>query len=78
MSNHKLMDALNDNRRSQPGGIAGVRLFVEQDGNWQAKVESIARGAASEVSGSRLAQYSDQQRRGGFGTTQRRFNSQKG
>lgn len=77
MSNHKLMEALNDNR-SGGGGIAGIRLFVDQDGNWQAKVESIARGAASEVSGSRLAQYSDQQRRGGFGTTQRRFNSQKG
>lgn len=32
------------------GGIAGVRVFVDQDGNWQAKVEGIARGQAASVS----------------------------
>ncbi len=32
------------------GGIAGVRVWVDETGNWQAKVEGIARGEATRVS----------------------------
>lgn len=78
--NHQLK-AANSNRNGGgqgSGGIAGVRVYVDQDGNWQAKVESIARGAASQVSANNFAQYNEQQRRVGFGETQKRFVAQKG
>ncbi len=51
------------------GGIAGVRVFVDQDGNWQAKVEEIASGAAQPVAqraaNSAVGNYNYSQQHGG-------------
>lgn len=42
---------------SGKGGIAGVRVFVDQDGNWQAKVEEIADGRAAGAVRAGISQY---------------------
>lgn len=42
------------------GGIAGVRVFVDQDGNWQAKVMEISRREAAGVTRNGLNQYDKQ------------------
>lgn len=60
------------------GSIAGVRVFVDQDGNWQAKVESISRRTSQRTNQSSLVDQNEQMRRGGFGEMQRRYASQKG
>lgn len=39
------------------GGIAEVRVYVDQDANWQAKVEGIAEGKAKRVTQAGIAQY---------------------
>lgn len=79
VSNHKLMSALADNNNGgQGGGIAGIRLFVEKDGNWNAKVVSLAKGPAKQASAQAVGQYSKQQTRGGFGDTQSVYASDKG
>lgn len=38
-------------------GIAGIRVFVDQDGNWQAKVESIADDRASAITRGGISEY---------------------
>jgi hypothetical protein len=79
VSNHKLMSALAaNNNGGQGGGIAGIRLFVEKDGNWNAKVVSLAKGPAKQASAQAVGQYSKQQTRGGFGDTQSVYASDKG
>lgn len=75
-SNHKLMSALAANQNG--GGIAGVRLFVDQDGNWQAKVESIARKQSENTNRQALGGFKQSQQRTGFGDDQKRYNSRKG
>lgn len=42
------------------GGVADVRLFVDQDGNWQAKVERISQRTASNVTRQGIAAYDKQ------------------
>lgn len=79
VSNHKLMSALAANNNGGQGdGIAGIRLFVEKDGNWNAKVVSLAKGPAKQASAQAVGQYSKQQTRGGFGDTQSVYASDKG
>lgn len=75
-SNHKLMSALAANQNG--GGIAGIRLFVDQDGNWQAKVESIAKNQSETTSRQSLGGFKQTQQRSGFGEDQKRYNSRKG
>ncbi len=60
------------------GGVAGIRVFVDQDGNWQAKVESIAARTSQRSNQAGLADQQEQMRRGGFGDMQRRYANQKG
>lgn len=78
MSNHKLMETLAANQNGGGNGIAGVRLFVDQDGNWQAKVESIARNTAKAEDRQSMGAYKQGQQRSGYGEDQKRFNSRKG
>lgn len=78
MSNHKLMSALAANNNGGGGGIAGVRVFVDQDGNWQAKVESIAEGKAKTTSQQTLGGYKQSQQRSGYGNDQKTYNARKG
>jgi hypothetical protein len=75
-SNHKLMSALAANQNG--GGIAGIRLFVDQDGNWQAKVESIAKKQSETTSRQALGSFKQSQQRAGFGNDQKTYNSRKG
>lgn len=75
-SNHKLMSALAANQNG--GGIAGIRLFVDQDGNWQAKVESIAKKQSETTSRQSLGSFKQSQQRAGFGNDQKTYNSRKG
>jgi hypothetical protein len=79
--NHQLQ-AANSNRNiggsGGGGGIADVRVYVDQDGNWQAKVESIAQGTADRTSKTNLAAYSKNQERAGFGRDQKTYNARKG
>ena len=77
VSNHKLMEALAQREGGQ-GGIAGIRLFVDQDGNWQAKVESLAEEKAKSVSRQNLGGYKQNQQRSGYGDDQKRYISRKG
>lgn len=77
MSNHKMMAALAGNNGGG-GGIAGVRVFVDQDGNWQAKVESIAEGKAKTTSQQTLGGYKQSQQRSGYGNDQKTYNARKG
>lgn len=77
VSNHKLMEALSQRDGGQ-GGIAGIRLFVDQDGNWQAKVESIAEKKANSASRQNLGGYKQNQQRSGYGDDQKRYMSRKG
>jgi len=79
VSNHKLMSALAaNNNGGQGGGIAGIRVYFDQNGNLQAKMESVSRKEARSASGQAVGQYSKQQTRGGFGDTQSVYASDKG
>ncbi|MXN46050.1 phage tail tape measure protein [Shinella kummerowiae] len=78
MSNHKLMSMMAANSNRSGDGIAGIRLFVDEDGNWQAKVESIARSTAKTEDRQSMGAYKQNQQRMGYGEDQRRFNSRKG
>jgi hypothetical protein len=60
------------------GGVAGVRVYVDQDGNWQAKVESISERKAKVTSSQNLAGYKKTQERGGFGRDQQTYMKRKG
>jgi hypothetical protein len=62
----------------QGGGVASVRVFVDEDGNWQAKVESISEGKAQSVSRQNIAGYQKTQERGGFGRDQQTYMKRKG
>ncbi|WP_342242637.1 phage tail length tape measure family protein [Ensifer sp. OTU672] len=74
MSNHKLMQALNDNgRQSGPSGAGTLNVHII-GANGDDHVRSLVQQGVSQG----LSQYDEQQRRVGFGKTQRRFNSQKG
>lgn len=74
MSNHKLMEALNDNRsQSGPSGAGTLNVHII-GANGDDHVRSLVQQGVSQG----LSQYNEQQRRGGFGTTQKRYSSQKG
>lgn len=47
----------NDNVR---GGTADVRVWVDENGNWQAKVESISQRTATHVTRAGIGQYDEQ------------------
>ncbi len=73
MSNHKLMQSLNDNN-NQPS-IAPANLNVNVIGaNGDEHVRALVRQGVGQA----LSQYNEQQRRVGFGETQKRFVAQKG
>jgi hypothetical protein len=59
------------------GGVAEVRVFVDQDGNWQAKVESISQKTAEPVARQEAAgavnSYSYRQRQGGVASDDHRY-----
>jgi hypothetical protein len=79
MSNHKLMSALAaNNNGGQGGGVQGIRVFFDNNGNLDAKLESVSRKNARQASGQAIGQYSKQQTRGGFGDTQSVYASDKG
>lgn len=74
MSNHKLMEALNDNgRQSGPSGAGTLNVHII-GANGDEHVRALVQQGVSQG----LSQYNEQQRRGGFGTTQKRYSSQKG
>lgn len=74
VSNHKLMEALNDNRgQSGPSGAGTLNVHII-GANGDDHVRSLVQQGVSQG----LAQYNEQQRRGGFDTTRKRFSSQKG
>lgn len=74
MSNHKLMDALNDNRgQFGPSGAGTLNVHII-GANGDDHVRKLVQQGVSQG----LSQYNEQQRRGGFGTTQQRYSSQKG
>ncbi len=74
MSNHKLMEALNDNRgQSGPSGAGTLNVHII-GANGDDHVRKLVQQGVSQG----LSQYNEQQRRGGFGTTQKQYSSQKG
>lgn len=74
MSNHKLMEALNDNRsQSGPSGAGTLNVHII-GANGDEHVRALVQQGVSQG----LSQYNEQQRRGGFGNTQKRYSSQKG
>ena len=74
MSNHKLMDALNDNRRqSGPAGPGMMNVNVI-GANGDDHVRMLVQQGVGEA----MREYNEQQRRGGFGQIQTRYTSQKG
>ncbi|MGN6304826.1 MAG: phage tail length tape measure family protein [Mesorhizobium sp.] len=58
---------------SAPSGIADVRVFVDQDGNWQAKVEKISQGPARQESNRAVGNYAYQQSNGGAKADDHRY-----
>lgn len=44
-------------KASGGGGVADVRVYVDQDGNWKAEVERIAYGPAQKVASSAIGEY---------------------
>jgi hypothetical protein len=79
VSNHKLMSALAaNNNGGQGGGVQGIRVFFDNNGNLDAKLENVSRRNARQASGQAIGQYSKQQTRGGFGDTQFVYASDKG
>lgn len=76
VSNHKLMSALSNDNRSG-GGIAGIRVYFDQNGNLQAKMESIAEDKAKMASQQSLGSYKQSQQRSGYGDDQKRYNARK-
>jgi hypothetical protein len=75
-SNHRSAQIMRGGG-GEAGGIAGVRVFVDQDGNWQAKVDSIANDRSAQNDQASFASFNEQQRRGGVGLMNRRYASQK-
>lgn len=78
VSNHKLMEALSANQNGGGGGIAGVRVFMDDDMKLHAKVESIAERKAQQTSRQNLGSYKQNQQRSGVGSDQKAYNSRKG
>ncbi len=74
MSNHKLMQALNDNN-SQRANAGTPNLNVNIQG---ASGDDHVRKLVQQGVGEAMREYNEQQRRGGFGQTQTRYTSQKG
>ena len=65
------------NQNSGGGGpsvvVPDVRVYVDQDGNWQAKVESISQGPAKQESAKAVGSYAYQQRQGGAAQDDHRY-----
>lgn len=78
MSNHKLMGMMAANQNQAQAGIAGIRVFMDDDLKLHARVEKISEGKARQASTQALGAYSKQQTRGGFGDTQSVYASDKG
>lgn len=74
MSNHKLMDALNDNRRQSGPAGAGMMNVNVIGANGDDHVRMLVQQGVGEA----MREYNEQQRRGGFGQIQTRYTSQKG
>lgn len=74
MSNHKLMQALNDNN-GQRANAGAANLNVNVMG---ANGDDHVRMLVQQGVGEAMREYNEQQRRGGFGQTQTRYTSQKG
>lgn len=78
-SNHKLMEVLNGHReRTNGGGIAGIRVFMDDDMKLRAMVESISEKKSQQTSRQNLGSYKQSQQRSGLGTDQKAYNSRKG
>ncbi|APG91158.1 phage tail length tape measure family protein [Sinorhizobium americanum] len=73
-SNHKLMQALNDNgSRSTSNQRPQLNVYV-QGANSDAQIREMSRQGAQEA----LYRYNEDQARSGFGDNQKKFNSRKG
>ncbi|MDX1158453.1 phage tail tape measure protein [Sinorhizobium medicae] len=73
MSNHKLMQSLNDNNNQRSNAPANLNVNVI-GANGDEHVRALVRQGVGQA----LSQYNEQQRRVGFGETQKRFVAQKG
>lgn len=73
VSNHKLMQALNDNGQRASAAPANLNVNV-MGANGDDHVRALVRQGVGQA----LSQYNEQQRRVGFGETQKRFVAQKG
>ncbi|AEG52582.1 phage tail length tape measure family protein [Sinorhizobium meliloti] len=73
MSNHKLMQSLNDNNNQRSNAPANLNVNVI-GANGDDHVRALVRQGVGQA----LSQYNEQQRRVGFGETQKRFVAQKG
>ncbi len=73
MSNHKLMQSLNDNNNQRSDAPANLNVNVI-GANGDEHVRALVRQGVGQA----LSQYNEQQRRVGFGETQKRFVAQKG
>lgn len=74
VSNHKLMQALNDNNGQRANaGTPNLNVNI-QGANGDDHVRKLVQQGVGEA----MREYNEQQRRGGFGQTQTRYTSQKG